>query len=214
MRRPPTSLAGILKINIARPCASQKDIPFCNHWFSGALLVLGSVMTQLSSKHIRQNGFICFIPKEVSHRKFAPPKKPLKLVAWHRQSISHTLDPLTLEATDSWRLTLQVWWMQWLLVGGCKLANFQCFEAKDVLNRNLARAPFIAPYAEGNLDTPELRFWLPSLPTSSEGLKGFSSCKWFMFTCDSSSINIRSKMNFYARLKKRKKRQNSIKHAW
>ena len=144
-----------------------------------------------------------FHPQRSFEQKIRPPKKPLKLVAWHRQSISHTLDPLTLEATDSWRLTLQVWWMQWLLVGGCKLANFQSFEAKDVLNRNLARAPFIAPYAEGNLDTPELRFWLPSLPTSSEGLKGFSSCKWFMFTCfflNKHQIEDES----HARLKKRK----------
>ena len=61
----------------------------------------------------------------------------------------------------------------------CKLSMFR--PAKDVLNRNLARAPFIAPYAEGNLDTPSSVSG--SLPTSSEGLKGFSSCKWFMFTC-------------------------------
>ena len=135
-----------------------------------------------------------FHPQRSFEQKIRPPKKPLKLVAWHRQSISHTLDPLTLEATDSWRLTLQVWWIQWLLVGGCKLANFQCFEAKDVLNRNLAIAPFIAPYAEGNLDTPSsVSGSLPFQPAR----KVWRDFRAANDSCShaSSSINIRSKMN-------------------
>ena len=75
MRRPPTSLAGILKINIARPCASQKDIPFWQPLIFRGFVGFRKCNDSTEFKTYSSKWVHMFHPQRSFEQKIRPPKK-------------------------------------------------------------------------------------------------------------------------------------------